>query len=57
MAFLAEQASGKASGGFRRILDIHPQGLQQRSPLFVGPQSMVERAESFMARHSADFSV
>ncbi|MCA6220620.1 MULTISPECIES: class 1 fructose-bisphosphatase [Photorhabdus] len=49
MAFLAEQAGGKASDGANRILDIIPSKLHQRIPFFVGSKSMVEKAESFMA--------
>ena len=49
MAFLAEQAGGKATDGFRRILDIAPEKLHQRAPFFVGTSSMVEDAERFMS--------
>lgn len=49
MAFLAEQAGGKASDGKNRILDITPQKLHQRAPFFVGTKSMVEDAERFIA--------
>ncbi len=48
IAFLAEQAGGKASDGANRILDIIPSELHQRAPFFVGTESMVEKAESFM---------
>ncbi|MDR0806603.1 MAG: class 1 fructose-bisphosphatase [Enterobacteriaceae bacterium] len=48
MAFLAEQAGGRASDGFRRILDIIPEKLHQRMPLFIGTESMVKDAERFM---------
>ncbi len=51
VAFLAEQAGGKASDGFRRILDIQPDHIHQRSPLFIGSKNMVEVAESFMRSH------
>jgi len=54
-AFLAEQAGGKASDGFRRILDIQPKELHERVPLFVGPKNMVETAEEFMLEHSPEF--
>ena len=47
LAFLAEQAGGKASDGSRRILDIEPESLHQRSPFYVGSKNMVEKAESF----------
>lgn len=50
MAFLAEQAGGKASDGKNRILDIIPQKLHERAPFFVGNSSMVEDAERFIAQ-------
>jgi len=52
LAFIIEQAGGKASDGFRRILDIHPSSLHQRTPLFIGSASMVNMAEEFMAKYS-----
>jgi fructose-1,6-bisphosphatase I len=55
IAFLAEQAGGKASDGFRRILDIKPEALHQRVPFFVGSKHMVEKAEYFMNYHSKEF--
>ncbi|NAW51208.1 class 1 fructose-bisphosphatase [Elizabethkingia argentiflava] len=48
MAFLAEQAGGKASDGFKRILDISPKELHQRVPFFCGSASMVTQAEECM---------
>jgi fructose-1,6-bisphosphatase I len=36
IAFLAEQAGGKAIDGDRRILDLMPVSLHQRTPLVVG---------------------
>lgn len=54
VAFLAEQAGGKASDGFRRIMEIEPKTLHQRSPLFIGPRAMVEKAEQYMREYSAD---
>lgn len=48
MAFLAEQANGKASDGHMRIMDIDPKELHQRIPFFAGSTKMVEKAEEFM---------
>jgi len=48
MAFIAEQAGGKASDGFTRILDIQPTDLHQRVPFFCGSTEMVKTAEGFM---------
>lgn len=50
MAYLAEQAGGKASDGFQRILEIKPTELHQRVPFFCGSKKMVEKAEEFMQK-------
>jgi fructose-1,6-bisphosphatase I len=42
IAFLAEQAGGVATNGDRRILEITPTGLHQRTPLLVGSQVEME---------------
>jgi fructose-1,6-bisphosphatase I len=47
LAFIAEQAGGKASTGKGRILDLCPQQLHQRTPFYVGSKNMVEKAEKF----------
>ncbi len=52
IAFLAEQAGGKASNGFKRIMEIKPQTLHQRAPLFVGPREMVEKVESYIQEYA-----
>jgi len=48
IAFIAEQAAGKASDGTSRIMDILPTELHQRVPFVCGSMSMVEKLESFM---------
>src|SRR5687768_1339164 len=50
LAFLAEQAGGKATDGERRIMEIEPQSLHQRTPFYVGSKKMVEKAESFITK-------
>ncbi len=47
LAFVAEQAGGLATNGTRRILEIKPEKLHQRTPFYVGSKKMVEKAESF----------
>lgn len=42
MAFLAEQAGGLATDGDRRILEIVPESLHMRVPLFIGSSKDVE---------------
>lgn len=51
MAFLAEQAGGKASDGRNRILDLVPETLHQRSPFFVGNTEMVDDQERFLREY------
>ncbi|MDJ0837930.1 MAG: class 1 fructose-bisphosphatase [Acidobacteriota bacterium] len=50
MAYLIEQAGGKASDGFGRIMDIKPTELHQRVPLFIGSAGAVDTAESFLKK-------
>lgn len=51
MAFLIEQAGGKATDGYTRIMDLQPEELHQRVPFFCGSPRMVEKAEEFMEKH------
>ena len=51
MAFLAEQAGGKASDGKERMLDIIPTALHQRRPFFVGSDHMVDDVERFIREY------
>lgn len=44
LAFIAEAAGGAASSGTERILDMHPQELHQRTPLFIGSRDDVRDA-------------
>ena len=53
MSYLIEQAGGKSSDGLNRILDLPVNDLHQRTPIFIGSKKMVEKAEEFMAAHSA----
>jgi fructose-1,6-bisphosphatase I len=50
LAFLAEQAGGKATTGKVRILDLEPKQLHQRVPFYVGSRNMVDKAESYLMR-------
>jgi fructose-1,6-bisphosphatase I/sedoheptulose-1,7-bisphosphatase len=47
IAFLIEQAGGRASTGRRRVLDIAPTTLHQRVGLVFGSSSEVERIERY----------
>ena len=48
MAFIAEHAGGMASEGTKRILDIKPGSLHQKTPYFVGSTAMVSLIEEFI---------
>ena len=47
MAFLVEQAGGAATDGKQRILDIQPEKLHQRVPVFLGSKEEVERVTQY----------
>lgn len=51
LAFIIEQAGGKASDGKQRILDIQPESLHQRTPLLIGSNKMVEEVEQSVISH------
>ena len=48
MAMLVEQAGGRASTGYGPIMDVQPEKLHQRVPVYVGSANMVRRAEAFL---------
>lgn len=48
LAFVVEQAGGKASTGSSRILEVEPKTLHQRIPLIIGSRRDVEMAEEFI---------
>jgi fructose-1,6-bisphosphatase I len=48
LAFIADQAGGLATDGAIRILDIQPEALHERVPLFIGSKKDVEKATEIM---------
>lgn len=53
LAFIVEQAGGKASDGQNRILTIEPTELHQRTPIFIGSKNMVNRVEAVIKEFEA----
>ncbi len=49
MAYIIEQAGGRASDGKRRLLDIEPHDIHQRVPVILGSKEDVLEAEAFIA--------
>jgi fructose-1,6-bisphosphatase I len=47
MAFIVEQAGGMATDGKKRILDIQPEKLHQRVPVFLGSRDEVALVTSY----------
>jgi len=52
LAFIVEQAGGKATDGQKRILDIEPTELHQRTQIVIGSENMVNKVEEFIAKHA-----
>jgi len=48
LAFIVEQAGGYATTGYKRILDIKPRELHERTPLIIGSHDDVKEAEKFI---------
>ena len=47
MAFIVEQAGGACSTGRQRMMDVQPDGLHQRVPVFLGSKNEVVEAERY----------
>jgi len=48
LAFLVEQAGGRAISENGRIMDIIPKELHQREPFFIGSKNMVDKIEQML---------
>ena len=46
MAFIIEQAGGKATTGRQRILDIVPEAIHQRVPIYLGSPEDVDELKA-----------
>jgi fructose-1,6-bisphosphatase I len=51
MAYIVEQAGGKATTGNEAILELQPTSLHQRVPVFIGSKNMVEKVEAFLKQY------
>jgi fructose-1,6-bisphosphatase I len=52
MAMIIEQAGGSATDGRRRIMEIEPEHLHSRAPLFIGSRRDVEKIEQIFQKYS-----
>lgn len=54
LAFIAEQAGGVATNGVRRIMELQPGKLHQRTPLFIGSKGNVMQVMEMLAASTAN---
>ncbi|MBW4466780.1 MAG: class 1 fructose-bisphosphatase [Pegethrix bostrychoides GSE-TBD4-15B] len=54
LAFLVEQAGGRASTGTEEIMSVVPKQLHDRTPLIIGSKEDVALVESFIQEHQRD---
>ena len=53
LAFIVEQAGGIATNGYKRIMEVEPTDLHQRTPLFIGSPEMVKKVMDYIAQYSS----
>jgi fructose-1,6-bisphosphatase I len=54
LAFIIEQAGGKATTGTRRIMEVPITELHQRTPLVLGSSLMVDKVMEFINKFSTE---
>lgn len=48
LSFIIEQAGGKATNGERRIMEIEPLAIHERTPIYIGSPQNVDRVMEFL---------
>jgi fructose-1,6-bisphosphatase I len=48
MAFIIEQAGGRAINGSKRIMEVQPTDLHQRVPIYIGSKEAVDKVEQYL---------
>lgn len=56
LAFIVEQAGGMASNGHRRVMELMPEELHERTPLFIGSRREVETAVEMLSHLDATYA-
>eukprot|EP00276_Gloeochaete_wittrockiana_P003375 CAMPEP_0184650388 /NCGR_PEP_ID=MMETSP0308-20130426/7909_1 /TAXON_ID=38269 /ORGANISM="Gloeochaete witrockiana, Strain SAG 46.84" /LENGTH=433 /DNA_ID=CAMNT_0027083861 /DNA_START=72 /DNA_END=1373 /DNA_ORIENTATION=- len=51
MSYIVEQAGGKSSTGKQRVMDVAPEKVHQRLPIFLGSTEDVTELESYYAKY------
>lgn len=52
LSFILEQAGGVATDGNRRIMEIQPESIHERTPIYMGSKTNVEKAKEFLAKYA-----
>ena len=55
LAFIVEQAGGKATDGRKRIMEIEANQLHQRTSIFIGSPALVDQVGRLMEEHGENF--
>lgn len=48
LAYIVEQAGGAATDGIRRVLEVQPTSLHQRTPLYLGSAEDIAIMQDFL---------
>jgi fructose-1,6-bisphosphatase I len=48
MAFIMEEAGGRATDGKKRILELQPESLHERTPIYIGSKEDVLLVEKYL---------
>jgi fructose-1,6-bisphosphatase I len=51
MAMIFENAGGMATNGLQRVMEIIPEGIHDRTPLFVGSKENIRELQQFLKKH------
>lgn len=54
IAYIIEQAGGKATDGLEPILDRKPTSIHQRVPFYVGSKNMVDTVHKYLRNYGSD---
>ncbi|MEX0771527.1 MAG: class 1 fructose-bisphosphatase [Balneolales bacterium] len=55
LSFLMEQAGGKATNGVKRIMEIGPHDIHERTSIYMGSKTNVNLAENFLREYELSY--
>lgn len=54
LSFIIEQAGGMASNGQKRIMEVNPESIHQRTPIYIGSKENVVTALDFLFEYAEE---